>query len=167
MRRWTQLELEPRRVISISCAHWGSTPPTGYLWFHPRPAPRPSLIDPASLGHAPFFHWLLFSRSSPVALNHAPTLYWLFFSRLAVPSRFGFSSLVHAGSPALTEHALRAAPKALGLKRGQGAPAGLSSRRAFGRSRGGAPPRMRSRSIDLVPDTGRPRSRSCCRSSET
>lgn len=67
----------------------------------------------------------------------------------------------------LSEPGLRVAPKALGLKRGQGAFAELSSRRGFCRSRGGVPLRMRSRSIDLVPDTGRPRRRSCCRSSET
>lgn len=107
-------------------------------------------------------------RSAHYALNHAPTLHWLFFFRppAPVPLRLLLTG-PYARGPALTEPGRRTAPRALGLRRGQGALAGLSSRRGFGRSRGRAPPRMRSRSIDLVPDTGRPRRRSCCRSSET
>lgn len=68
---------------------------------------------------------------------------------------------------AFTVPGRRVGPRALGLTRGQGAAASLSTRRGFCRSLDGTPPRMRSRSIALVPETGRPRRRSCCRSSET
>lgn len=170
MRVWVWLELEPQPGVPISHAHLEQPHPLATCGSTPWPPPglrelvdRPRLVPPGilSLASLPF-------RSSHFALNHAPTLHWLFFFRLPAPSRFVFSSLVHnARSPALTEPCRRTAPRALGLRRGQGATAGPSSRRGFGRSRGRPPPRMRSRSIDLVPDTGRPRRRSCCRSSET
>lgn len=165
MRCWTQLELEPRRVVSIQ-------PPTGdqprirHLWFHPWPAPRPSPIDPTPFLPHPCSLASLLLRSSPWLLT--TPLHFIGCSFLCLQSHpLDFSFIGPRTEPRPHRARTPGGSRVLGLKRGQGAPAALSSPSLPGRSRGGAPPRMRSRSIDLVPDTGRPRSRSCCRSSET
>lgn len=141
-----------------------ATLPTHNLWLHPLALSQLVACQPLLRPRPLSSHWLLFP---PFALNHAPALHWLFFrlSRSVPLCLLLIGSYAH--SPTLTEPCRRAAPRALGRRRGQGAPEGHSSRRGFSRSRGGAPPRMRSKSIDLVPETGRPRRRSCCRSSET
>lgn len=107
----------------------------------------------------------LLVETRPLGANQTsfPTFHWLIFP-ISLSLLF-IGPCVH--SPALTVLGSRVVPSALGLRRGQGAAASLSSRLGFGRSLGGVPPRMRSRSIALVPDTGSPRRRSCCLSSET
>jgi hypothetical protein len=171
VRRRTLLDLQQRRArVPISHAHLTQPHPLVSCCSTPESCPGPSLN---SFGLT-LYSFIGFSFIKLLPLP-PPLL-------LATPPRFiGYSVFyfpphplylpligpIHTSSPALIGPCRLAVPSALGLRRGQGAPAALSSRLGFGRSRGGAPPRMRSRSIDLVPDTGRPRRRSCCRSSET